>query len=223
MVNDELIKQAGLKGKSHTLPKTYLTKKGPLLLFSEDSIIETDFFPVHNERTVQIESSIKTTKNLRKSILEFGLQMGSFKKSKSVELERQNTLESFSFFKHPRFEAQNYAHEEFQFDKIRPGYSAKRYLSSLTKHSQPGVLTNMAIHGSLNEENLFENAESQPNVKQRIDDDLSRVPPAYRIERKWLTVNVTPLKGYRFFRVKSGLFTSRMFCCFGIWIERKNL
>ena len=65
VVNDELIKQAGLKGKSHSLPKTFLTKKGPLLLFSEDSIIETDFFPIHNERTVQIESSIKTTKNLR--------------------------------------------------------------------------------------------------------------------------------------------------------------
>ena len=212
VVNDELIKQAGLKGKSHSLPKTFLTKKGPLLLFSEDSIIETDFFPIHNERTVQIESSIKTTKNLRKSILEFGLHMGSFKKSKTVELERQNTLESFSFFKNPRFEAENYAAvEDFQFDKIRPGYSAKRYLSSLTKHWQPGALTNMATQGSLKEEIVYETAECQPSVRQRIDDDLSRVPPAYRIERKWLTVNVTPLKGYRFFRVKSGLFTSRMF------------
>ena len=205
-----------LANKVQNLPKTYLTKKGPLLLFSEDSIIEPDFFPI-NDRTVQLEcSDLKTTRHLRNSILEFGSRhMQPFHKINEddtiytrMTFDRENTIDSFSFFKQHKLNYNN-LNEDFQFDKIRPGFSAKRYLSNLTRHMNPRVINNLTIHGRLKEENLFEQSEIQPTIRQRIDDDLSRVPPAYRIQRDWLAVNIIPLKGYRFFRVKSDLFAMR--------------
>lgn len=47
-------------------------------------------------------------------------------------------------------------------------------------------------------------SDQRPNEKHRIDDDLTRIPPVYRIQRNWLSLNLESLKGYRFFRVKSG-------------------
>lgn len=200
------------------MPKTYLTKKGPLLLFSEDSIIEPDFFP-DNDRTVQFESSnLKTMRNLRKSILEFGSRhMTSFNKNLAHEEEvyaakmtfdRENTLDSFSFFRGHKLNCNN-LNEDFQFDKIRPGYSAKRYLSNLTRHMAPNVMSKLTIAGQIREENLFEQSEIHPTVRQRIDDDLSRVPPAYRIQRQWMAFNLIPMEGYRFYRTKSEVLQSR--------------
>ncbi len=189
-----------------------------MLLFSEDSIIEPDFFPL-NDRTVQLESSdLKTTRNLRKSILEFGSRqittvnriypVKEYHEEEiytKVTIERQNTLDSFTFFKEHKLNYNN-LNEDFQFDKIRPGYSAKRYLSNLTRHLEPSVLNNLTMQGRIREENLFEVTEAQPTTRQRIDDDLSRVPPAYRVQRQWMSFNILPLKGYRFFRTKSEFF-----------------
>ena len=92
----------------------------------------------------------------------------------------------------------------FQCDgKIRPGYSAKRYLSSLARHLGARVLGRLTVGGQIREENLFEASEASPAVRRRIDDDLSRVPPAYRIQRQWVSFNLIALKGYRFYRTKS--------------------
>ncbi len=184
-------------------------------MFSEDSIIEPEFFPTNNnDKTVQLEcSELKTIRNLRKSILEFGshqiIRQKEFEEDTYTKFtfERQNTIESFSFFKEHKLKY-NINDDDIQFDKIRPGYSAKRYLSNLTKHWEPEVINKLTVQGRIKEENFYEPNESQPTIRQRIDDDLSRVPPAYRIQRKWLSYNIMPLKGYRFFRVKSGLFTS---------------
>lgn len=195
------------------LPKTFTTRRGPLLLFSEDSRVQqTDFFSDHerNAHAKQMETnelkSFKTIRNLRKSILEFGGSKEPIEytnrqntRNDSFIMERENTLETFSLFKEIK------TSDDPQFEKIRPGFSAKRYLSNWTRHWRPELFDNFVKEGRIKEETLFEQAEAIPNSKQRIDDDISRVPPVYRINRKWLTMPVAPLKGYRFYRVKTDL------------------
>jgi hypothetical protein len=194
------------------LPKTFTTRKGPLLLFSEDSRVQSDFLSdvgvsMNNKQPESNElKSFKTTRNLRRSILEFGNHRAEFiynrpldAKSDSFVMERENTLETFSLFKEIK------PADENQFEKIRPGFSAKRYLSNWTRHWRPELFENLSKEGRIKDDTLFEQTDTINNTKQRIDDDISRVPPAYRINRKWLTMTVAPLKGYRFYRVKTDL------------------
>lgn len=195
------------------LPKTFTTRRGPLLLFSEDSSVQSDLFSdhernAHTNKQAELNElkSFKTIRNLRRSILEFGSQKepqfvynSQNTPNDSFLMERENTLATFSLYKEIK------SIDDSQFDKIRPGFSAKRYLSNWTRHWRPELFDHFIKEGRLKEETLFESTETVPNSKQRIDDDISRVPPVYRINRKWLTMNVAPLKGYRFYRVKTDL------------------
>ena len=149
-----------------------------------------------------ISQSLITIGELRKSILKFP-SLSNFEDSDndiSGHFEREGTLETMTMFK---FNTNNHllAKDDRMFDKIRPGYSAKRYLSSWTKHWQPQLFEKLTKEGQLKVENLFESNEIMPNLRHRIDDNLSRVPPAYRIPKHWLSINVAPLKGYRFYRI----------------------
>ena len=90
-------------------------------------------------------------------------------------------------------------------EKIRPGFSAKRYLANWSKHWRPEIYDNLFKEGKLREETLYEYSEILPHIKHRIDDNLSRIPPAYRIQHQWLAISVQPLKGYRFFRASNDL------------------
>lgn len=184
------------------------------MLFSEDFSTTNSLFIDNSNQNVNINesnqelnsSSIKTFGDLRKSILEFGV--GDYSTSinyktsneESVRLERQNTLESLSFYKEAKT-----INDDPMFEKIRPGLSAKRYLSNWTKSWKPQLYESLTKDGRIKEESLYETNEILPNVKHRIDDDLSKIPPAYRLQRQWLSLNVAPLKGYRFFRDNSGL------------------
>lgn len=38
------------------------------------------------------------------------------------------------------------------------------------------------------------------NDRYRLDDDLTRIPPVYKIQRNWLEMNVEMFKGYQFYR-----------------------
>ena len=212
--------------KTFNLPKTFSTKKGPLLIFSDhitgsvsSGAGSSEMINGHQinlnsnrerifakeyicENDTEIKS-LKTINDLRKSILEFGhiknvgesLERENFAK---IKVNRQNTLESLSFLRQHR-------KDDLQFEKIRPGLSAKRYLANWTRHWRPDLLENLSKDGKLKEENLFEESEVLPNVKLRINDDLSRIPPLYQIQRKWLSMNVPPLKGYRFYRAKTDI------------------
>ena len=113
-----------------------------------------------------------------------------------MTFDRENTLDSFSFYREHKLNCHSMSEDFFQFNnKIRPGHSAKRYLSSLARHLGPGVMSRLTLGGQIREESLFEASEA--------DDDLSRVPPAYRIQRQWVSFNLIALKGYRFYRTKS--------------------
>lgn len=80
------------------LPKTFSTRKGPLVLFSEDFSNSNHFIEdvktnLKNTQPKTVES-LRTFGDLRKSILEFGLnELGS------SDLERQNTLDYLNYFR----------------------------------------------------------------------------------------------------------------------------
>ena len=41
------------------------------------------------------------------------------------------------------------------------------------------------------------------NDRLKLDDDLTRLPPVYKIQRNWLEMNVDMFKGYQFYRTPS--------------------
>lgn len=62
----------------------------------------------------------------------------------------------------------------------------------------------MYKEGRLKDEGLFELINSQrTNDRYRLEDDLTRVPPNYRLQRNWLDISIETLKGYRFYRLSS--------------------
>lgn len=169
------------------LPKTFSTRKGPLILFSEDLTLERneEDRPCPKPREKQ-NKPLRTFGDLRRSILEFGVDDSD----DWIGIDRLSDKEKS---------------DQVLIEKIRPGFSAKRYLSNWTRKWKPDLLENLAKRGSLKEESLFENSDMFPKSKSRIDDDLSRIPPAYRIQDKWLSMNIPALRGYRFYRLESTL------------------
>jgi len=102
--------------------------------------------------------------------------------------------------------------QDIRLKRINRGYSARRYLSSWTKHWDQKLLNNLIKDGKITEETIFESNVANNNKihkKKRLNDDLSTIPPAYRIHRHWL---FTPgnLKGYRFFKVQD-YYLTKMF------------
>jgi len=208
------------------LPKTFTTKKGPLILFSEEPTL---IAPPHSLNTTHLSlfkqpketprapskytetkatnnpyNDFKTIGDLRKSILEFGSNDVSAQDTKRdineedmsmPILERKNSFESMSFNK--------INHDEQSDPKIRPGLSAKRYLSNWKRHWKPQLYESLATKGAIKRDNFFEPNLMSSNSRQRIDDDITLIPPAYRIQRQWLSSNVAPLKVYRFYRAQT--------------------
>lgn len=106
----------------------------------------------------------------------------------------------------PEIELQS---QDIRLKRINRGYSARRYLSNWTKHWDQKLLNNLVKDGKINEETIYEPNVSHKHKKKRLNDDLSAIPPAYRIHRHWL---FTPgnLKGYRFFKLQD-YYLTKMF------------
>ncbi|CAF0829746.1 unnamed protein product [Brachionus calyciflorus] len=190
-LNNNLLINRGsvLEQRQLHLPKTFTTRKGPLILFSEElnNDLVDGLSPKQKNSNHTNDRPIKTFGDLKRSILEFG----------------SNETDDWLRFDNIK---ENHSDENLVYlEKIRPGFSAKRYLSNWSRKWKPELLENLTKGGSIKEENLFETNEQAPHSKQRINDDLSRVPPAYRLQDKWLSMNIPALKGYRFYRVESTL------------------
>lgn len=192
------------------LPKTFTTKKGPLLLFSEEkpknlANKSLNEFTLHRTSKKYAhhknEFMSSTINDFRKYVLDFDQNSDKYGMySKSMKLERDNSIVQLNR------ESKLMGYELF--DKIRPGFSAKRYLSNWARHWDPDLVDNLSKKGYLKEESLFEKPQvsEQANYKHRLNDDLSRIPPAYRLQQQWFNMNVSSLNGYRFYRVQNNLF-----------------
>ncbi|XP_052234781.1 uncharacterized protein LOC127847142 isoform X2 [Dreissena polymorpha] len=180
------------------LPKTFTTRKGALLLFSEDMAHRTKkpkhhekhksigFYPDQDvtESTETLPSSadhdLKTVDDLAKSILSYG----SFDEGKM----------NLKFLRKQR--------RRFDYERqIRPGFSAKRYLSTWTKTWDDTVLEKVISKGYLTEKSLFYYNPLLPHLSRRLNDDLSHYPTPYKLMRSML-MSPGSLSGYTFYRVR---------------------
>ncbi|XP_069107555.1 uncharacterized protein [Argopecten irradians] len=180
------------------IPKTFTTRKGALLLFSEDLAQKNPVMPMvrrHNYHsldetkfsslTPDENGDLKTVDDLAKSILLYGNQDspdldGGFMNMKFIRGRKKKDL----------------------FDRqIRPGFSAKRYLSSWTKSWDDSVLEKVISKGYLTEKSLFYYNPLMPHLQRRLNDDMSHYPVPYKLMRSML-MSPGSLSGYTFYRVR---------------------
>ena len=184
----------------HELPKTFSTRKGALLLFSEDQAHKSNeqhSFKKGHRRTQLTEDSLelsksaddlelKTVDDLAKSILSFGKR----EPTDETDVYLGFVHNSYGRRKKDLFERQ-----------IRPGFSAKRYLSLWTKSWDDNVLGKVISKGYLTEKSLFYYNPLNPHLQRRLNDDMSHYPAPYKLMRSML-MSPGSLSGYTFYRVR---------------------
>ncbi|XP_067685707.1 uncharacterized protein KIAA2012-like [Haliotis asinina] len=166
------------------LPKTFTTRKGALLLFSEDlALRDSEREQTEHQQTKPVSKStdgpldLRTVDDLAKSILSYG--------------NHDNNSVYLKFLHRKR---------EKHYRQIRPGFSAKRYLATWTKSWDDSVLETVINKGYITERSLFQYNFVIPHLKRRIfHEDLSHYPPPYRLMRNML-ISPGSLSGYTFYR-----------------------
>ncbi|XP_054978669.1 uncharacterized protein KIAA2012 homolog [Sorex araneus] len=148
------------------LPKTFSTRKGALILYSEGLAISTwtpegkrrsSFYPKgHRKR-------LNTLQDLKEAILAYGRR----------QREQDRGWQPYLHFRRqPESQAQRH---------IQPGYSAKRYLRGLLRTWPPGTMYRLHCAGYIKDSVILQ--DSQLNVPEnfRPQQDLSGVPPKYHL------------------------------------------
>ncbi|KAL8183665.1 UNVERIFIED_CONTAM: hypothetical protein K2H54_048406 [Gekko kuhli] len=150
------------------LPKTYTTKTGALLLYSED-LAKHSRKPSKSQRRFRSRSralhvELHTLRDLVRAILAYG--------GKEARKDRKAAAQ------------QPYLH--FRSDppirpdrQMRPGYSAKRYLLKLLRFAQiwdPNILQKLQRAGCIKDSFVLE--ENVPYHRRK--QDLSAIPPKYK-------------------------------------------
>ncbi|XP_050419088.1 titin isoform X2 [Patella vulgata] len=178
------------ESKKIDLPKTFTTRRGALLLFSEDLALRNRD-RAHKHHVTPLSQSVNATKGLNiktvddlaKSILSYGKEQVN--ESNDVYLGFIHNRRKF--------------HNERQ---IRPGFSAKRYLSTWTRIWDDTLLENVISKGYITERSLFYGSMAAPHLRRRIfHDDLSHYPAPYRLMRNML-ISPGSLSGYTFYRMQ---------------------
>ncbi|XP_064598097.1 uncharacterized protein KIAA2012 homolog [Liolophura sinensis] len=158
------------------VPKTFTTRKGALLLFSEDLATKTTPRNMQDRKQHLVTHSmddfdLRTVDDLAKSILSYG--------------KDENADGMYLGFVHPR----RWYRET---RRIRPGFSAKRYLSTWTQSWDDALLHKLLDKGYMTEGSI-QQVSFIPNKRVRLYDDLSNCPrplpaTANHAALPWLTV-----------------------------------
>ncbi|XP_034993282.2 uncharacterized protein KIAA2012 homolog isoform X1 [Zootoca vivipara] len=148
------------------LPKTYSTRTGALLLYSEDlakpsrklkGIRKTWRRFRSRSQTLHIE--LHTLQDLVRAILAYG---------RKQDKNRVTWQPYLHFLTEPDIRTDR---------QMRPGYSPKRYLLKLSQTWDPSILRKLQCAGSIRDPLLLE--EDTPD--HRKNQDLSAVPPKYNL------------------------------------------
>ncbi|CAL1539826.1 unnamed protein product [Lymnaea stagnalis] len=177
---------------AYRVPKTFTTRKGALLLFSEDLAQRNTERPAkrlalashHVSGSMDEQMDLKTVEDLAKSILKYGAEV-------SDEINGKVYLK-FVHAQRNNFERQ-----------IRPGFSAKRYLATWTRTWDDSVFDNIIKNGYITERSLHQTSLKIPNLRHKLFyEDLSHMPQPYRLLKSML---LTPgsLSGYSFYRAEA--------------------
>lgn len=115
----------------------------------------------------------------------------------------------------PRETNENTEFSSFQDSKLRRinrGYSARRYLRSLTKNWDQNLLDSFISDGKLNEDTVYEinknthfynnsNNLNKHFKRKRVEDDLTILPQAYAFDQNWISTTVD-MKSYKFVKAQ---------------------
>nr|XP_006823782.1 PREDICTED: uncharacterized protein LOC102806071 [Saccoglossus kowalevskii] len=171
------------------LHKTYLTRKGALLLFSEELALRTKR-QRKSEKALEAEDyddfEMKTIEDLRNAVLSYGMGAGG-------DAGEEEAL-YFNFLHRHRWPHQR---------NIRPGFSAKRYMSHWSRSWDDSILNTLRSKGYIWDKNLFQQNSLLPHLYRRINDDLSQPPMPYRINRNML-MSPGSLENYEFYKIRPG-------------------
>ncbi|XP_037590770.1 uncharacterized protein KIAA2012 homolog isoform X6 [Cebus imitator] len=152
------------------LPKTFSTRKGALILYSEGLAIPAwthkekgkgPYSPKGHWRKLDLE--LYTLQDLKEAILAYGRQQGEQDRAWQPHLHFRSQLES---------QAQR---------QIQPGHSAKRYLRGLLQTWPPDAMYRLWCAGYIKNSVLLQDSQLNVPKKLRPQQDLSGVPPKYHL------------------------------------------
>ncbi|XP_042639609.1 uncharacterized protein KIAA2012 homolog [Orycteropus afer afer] len=150
------------------LPKTFSTRKGALILYSEGLAISawtpeerrngTSHPKVHSKR---LGLKLRTLQDLKEAILAYGRK----------EREQNGAWQPYLHFQsQPESQAQR---------QIQPGYSAKRYLRGLLQKWHPDAMYRLQCAGYIKDSVLLQDSQLNVPKNLRPQQDLSGAPPKY--------------------------------------------
>ncbi|XP_041117260.1 uncharacterized protein KIAA2012-like [Polyodon spathula] len=171
-------------------PKTYSTRKGPLILYSEDLALSS-WHPGgqgrkrkglhgHGRYGRDMELQLHTLRDLTGAILAYGNKQ-----------ERQHEVQPFLHF----------LSEEPGDRQIRPGYSTKRYLAFLSQTWDPNTMHKLGDTGSIRDP--FSYPENSGNYNYQYE--LSTAPRPYKALPGCLPTLETVHEGYPCWQDSEGL------------------
>ncbi|XP_072598067.1 uncharacterized protein KIAA2012 homolog isoform X3 [Vulpes vulpes] len=152
------------------LPKTFSTRKGALILYSEGLAISAwtpeerrrgPYCPKGHRKRPGLE--LHTLQDLKEAILAYGRR----------QREQDRAWQPYLHFRsQPETQAQR---------QMQPGYSAKRYLRGLLQTWPPDTMYRLQCAGYIKDSVLLQNNQLNVPKNLRLQQDLSGVPPKYHL------------------------------------------
>ncbi|XP_039700397.1 uncharacterized protein KIAA2012 homolog [Pteropus medius] len=150
------------------LPKTFSTRKGALILYSEGLAISA-WTPEEKRKgpyrskghRKRLDLEVHTLRDLKEAILAYGRR----------QREQDRAWQPYLHFRSPpESQAQR---------QIQPGYSAKRYLRGLLRTWPPDTMYRLQCAGYIKDSVLLQESHLTVPKNLRPQQDLSGVPPKY--------------------------------------------
>ncbi|XP_004004883.3 uncharacterized protein KIAA2012 homolog isoform X2 [Ovis aries] len=152
------------------LPKTFSTRKGALILYSEGVAISAwtpeekrkgPYRPKGCRKRPDLE--LHTLQDLKEAILAYGRR----------QREQDRAWQPYLHFRSQP--------ESQGLRQIQPGYSAKRYLRGLLRTWPPGTIYKLQCAGYIKDSVLLQDSQHNVPKNLRPQQDLSGVPPKYHL------------------------------------------
>ncbi|ERE81092.1 hypothetical protein H671_2g8397 [Cricetulus griseus] len=146
------------------LPKTFSTRKGALILYSEGLAVSA-WTPKERKRGHRKKPDLElhTLQDLKEAILAYGRR----------QREQDRAWQPYLYFRSkPESQRQR---------QIQPGYSAKRYLRSLLRTWPPDTMYRLRCAGHIKDSVLLQGSQLGVPRNLRPHQDLSGVPPKYHL------------------------------------------
>lgn len=186
--------------KSVPLHKTFVTRKGALLIFSEElanKAIAEEVQQLELKHHHHIKHSEKQVDNnaWEEGSVSASETVASEKVPESLRTVHDLSVAILTYGNKPEYRRKgDDLYMKFIHDaraakperKIRPGFSPKRYIATWSKYWDDGMLQKLRTSGLVQDKTLFRQNPLLPHLYQPATYNLSLIPPPYRVTRNML-------------------------------------